>query len=407
MNHFTLSAEYGVHEKNILQTDPFMNRLGSIFRRPLRQEGGERSSSGFSEAADVLQADLCLLPELQFDHHRSLKFTNIIDKEHIDILQLQERLWSGCVKCEYRIRESAWKLILGYLPNRLDRQSEVLRRKRLEYQSLSNAFNANRTHLETTSASLDASQTSYRQIKIDIPRTCFYSIVFFKSEDVSDLMLRVLYIWSLRNPACSYVQGMNDVAVPTLIVLLEGKYGQPISMLNNDTGISQRELEDVEADLYWIISKLLQDLQDHYTSSQPGIQRMSQKLKGIIQRVDLGLFQHLEFEQVDFMQISFRWFNCLFTREFKHDCLLRLWDTCIAESDGFSSFLVYFAAALLNNYAAELKASSFVQIITLLNNSDASRERFDIKTMETLISEAYVLMSLFHSSPHHLHLVSP
>ena len=39
-------------------------------------------------------------------------------------------------------------------------------------------------------------------------------------------------------------------------------------------------LDEVEADTYYCISRLLDGIQDHYTTDQPGIQRMVKKLAG-------------------------------------------------------------------------------------------------------------------------------
>jgi hypothetical protein len=34
------------------------------------------------------------------------------------------------------------------------------------------------------------------------------------------IMERILFIWNIRNPACGYVQGINDLVTPFLIVFL-------------------------------------------------------------------------------------------------------------------------------------------------------------------------------------------
>lgn len=50
------------------------------------------------------------------------------------------------------------------------------------------------------------------QIRVDLPRTN-QSIRLFKDKRIQKLMERVLYIWSVRNPASGYVQGINDLLV--------------------------------------------------------------------------------------------------------------------------------------------------------------------------------------------------
>lgn len=52
------------------------------------------------------------------------------------------------------------------------------------------------------------------------------------------------------------------------------------------------DLQQVEADSYWCMAKLLDGIQDNYTFAQPGIQKKVYMLKELMQRID-GLFMHL------------------------------------------------------------------------------------------------------------------
>jgi hypothetical protein len=57
----------------------------------------------------------------------------------------------------------------------------------------------------------------------------------------------------------------------------------------NDTdlrAIDASSLAEVEADVYWCLTKLLDGIQDHYTPSQPGIQRMIFNLRELVHRID-------------------------------------------------------------------------------------------------------------------------
>merc|ERR1719221_540297 len=123
-------------------------------------------------------------------------------------------------------------------------------------------------------------------------------------------------------------------------------------MLNH---ISEERLADIEADCYWCLTKVLSEIFDHYTHGQPGIQRMVQRLKEIIRRIDAPLSVHLEAEGLDLLHTAFRWITCLMVRELPMVCCIRLWDTLIAESAqaggatasdcgsaGFEALLVYF-----------------------------------------------------------------
>lgn len=93
---------------------------------------------------------------------------------------------------------------------------------------------------------------------------------------------------AIRHPASGYVQGINDLVTPFLVVFLsehlEGSIDNwCIADLRRET------VSNIEADCYWCLSKLLDGMQDHYTFAQPGIQRLVFKLKELVRRID-GMF---------------------------------------------------------------------------------------------------------------------
>lgn len=90
---------------------------------------------------------------------------------------------------------------------------------------------------------------------------------------------------AIRHPASGYVQGINDLATPFLVVFLsEYLEGDIDNWLISD--LSPDKISNIEADCYWCLSKLLDGMQDHYTFAQPGIQRLVFKLKELVRRID-------------------------------------------------------------------------------------------------------------------------
>jgi len=160
--------------------------------------------------------------------------------------------------------------------------------------------------------------------------------------------VRVLYLWAIRHPASSYVQGINELIIPFFVVFLStagtghpassipGHHSHAVHSITNACRavpcapcrvVGKEDVEEldfgtvpadvvsmVEADCYWCLSALLDDIQvrvlpaqaasrplfppsplgidpiaavqDHYTSDQPGIQRLIFKLKELIRRID-------------------------------------------------------------------------------------------------------------------------
>lgn len=95
----------------------------------------------------------------------------------------------------------------------------------------------------------------------------------------------IFFSRAIRHPASGYVQGINDLVTPFLVVFLsEYLEGSIENWLMSD--LSSDKISNVEADCYWCLSKLLDGMQDHYTFAQPGIQRLVFKLKELVRRID-------------------------------------------------------------------------------------------------------------------------
>ena len=276
-----------------------------------------------------------------------------------------------------------------------------------------------------------------RQIKQDVPRTA-PGIPFFKRPRSQKSLERMLYIFAVRHPASGYVQGMNDVCTPFYVVFLseylypnaissatstcaaagssqpmfpdadapsapaapptpqQASGGEGLGLLsdpawNNGGGadLSLEDYLDLESDVFWCLSKLLDRIQDCYTFAQPGqkltkqwtrktthaidgvltrfvcrpwcccvyslgIQRMVYKLRELISRIDSPLDAHLTSQHVQYIHFAFRWVNCLLMREMPMRCILRLWDTYLSEDNAAAAT----ASTLTNSGGAAVAAAS-------------------------------------------------
>lgn len=74
------------------------------------------------------------------------------------------------------------------------------------------------------------------------------------------------------------------------------------------------------------------------------------------------LHNHLQSHGVDYLQFSFRWMNNLLTRELPLHSTIRLWDTYLAESDGFAVFQLYVCAAFLLHWREQLLKETEFQV---------------------------------------------
>lgn len=391
-------------------------------------------------------------------HTRFTKFRKIIseDKNSVNILDLRKLLWNGIPP---ELRAVTWQLLLGYLPTNKTRQASTLKRKRQEYaDGLGNvssqilfeetgATNNSSTLLVDSSNRDNSAQKEkqlYHQINIDVKRTN-PTLKLYSYAETQKSLRKVLYLWAVRHPASGYVQGINDLCTPFYQIFLNNYLWQlqrkkaheldpteddsllfipglldeagtdvlekqlyddarlmELTWENIDTSrISARATAIIEADTYWCLSRLLDNITDNYIHEQPGILKQVNDLRNLISKIDLPLLEHLELEGVEFIQFSFRWMNCLLMRELSIGLITRMWDTYLSETPlGFNNFHVYVCAAFLIKFSAELKLKDFQEILLFLQNPPTGN--WKEKDIELMLSEAFIWQSLYKNASAHL-----
>ncbi|CAH9083305.1 unnamed protein product [Cuscuta epithymum] len=324
------------------------------------------------------------------DSARLMKFTKELSSTTVVLDKLRELAWSGVPPY---LRPVVWRLILGYAPPNSDRREGVLTRKRLEYlDCVAQYYDIPDT--ERTSEEI----TMLRQIAVDCPRTV-PDVTFFQQEKVQKSLERILYTWAIRHPASGYVQGINDLATPFMVVFLSEHLEGSIDNWKI-ADLPAEKISNVEADCYWCLTKLLDCMQDHYTFAQPGIQRLVFKLKELVRRIDEPILRHMEEQGLEFLQFAFRWFNCLLIREIPFHLVHRLWDTYIAEGDALPDFLVYIAASFLLTWTDKLQQLEFQDMVMFIQHLPT--HRWSDLELEMVLSRAYMWHAMFSSSPSHL-----
>ncbi|KAL5703402.1 hypothetical protein ACHQM5_028499 [Ranunculus cassubicifolius] len=324
------------------------------------------------------------------DSARVMKFNKELSGQTLRLETLRELAWSGVPSY---LRPTIWRLLLGYAPPNSDRREGVLARKRIEYLDCVGLY----YDIPDTERS-DDEITMLRQIAVDCPRTV-PDVTFFQQGEVQKSLERILYTWAIRHPASGYVQGINDLVTPFIIVFLSEHLKG--SMENwSILDLSKQQISDVEADCYWCLSKLLDGMQDHYTFAQPGIQRLVFKLKELVRRIDEPVSRHMDEQGLDFLQFAFRWFNCLLIREIPFHLVARLWDTYLAEGDALPDFLVYIFASFLLTWSDKLQELDFQDMVMFLQHLPTGN--WTHQELEMVLSRAYMWHTMFNSSPNHL-----
>ncbi|KAH6641649.1 rab-GTPase-TBC domain-containing protein [Chaetomium tenue] len=337
------------------------------------------------------------------------KFKRLLQASTIPLPDLRALAWSGVPE---EVRAMTWQLLLSYLPTSSERRVTTLERKRKEYldgvrqafdkggSSNNNSNSNNGTPNPSARGGRGLDEAIWHQISIDVPRTNPH-IELYSYEATQRSLERILYVWAVRHPASGYVQGINDLVSPFWQVFL----GTYITDADIERGMDPGQLpravlDAVEADSFWCLTKLLDGIQDHYIVAQPGIQRQVSALRDLTARIDAGLAKHLEKENVEFIQFSFRWMNCLLMREISVKNTIRMWDTYMAEEQGFSEFHLYVCAAFLVKWSDKLVKMDFQEIMMFLQSLPT--RGWTEKDIELLLSEAYIWQSLFKGSSAHL-----
>ncbi|EME29021.1 RabGAP/TBC domain-containing protein [Galdieria sulphuraria] len=341
------------------------------------------------------------------------RLKELLQQSVINLERLKQLAWHGSPK-DYR--GTIWKILLGYWPIVNLRRNEVVKRKREDYRvSLSRAFSQSRK------SETEQERLVWRQITLDVPRICSdYNL--FRLPALQELLKRILFVWSVRHPACGYVQGMNDILMPLVYVLFSEVYqtrtstfrptftvetesfsSASIQYVEKDGVLNLEDidelntaLDDLEADVYWCFSSVLESIQDFYTFAQPGIQRRIQLLERLLGRVCPNLYGHFQRQGVELVQFAFRWFNCLLIRELPFPVVIRLWDSVLCEEDGFGSFYVFICASLLHFFEKDLIRMEFQDLILFLQN--IPKDIWTDSNVKILLSQAYLWREIFISS---------
>jgi len=324
-----------------------------------------------------------------------VKLLRLLDADNLDLTSLRAVGWGGVCP---EIRAQVWQLLLGYLPTNKHRRAQTLDNRRQEYAS----YVRHHCSSAESGARSEADSELVKQIRVDVLRTNPELGLFQRSPQAQASLERVLFIWAVRHPASGYVQGINDLAVPFFLLFLSSSTAHCLDCLRPDD-VAADIWGHVEADTFGCLSKLLDGIQDHYVFAQPGIQRCVFKLQELVSRIDESLANHLQSQELQFMQFAFRWINCLLMREIPLPLTFRMWDSYLCEdnNDGFKNLHVYVCAAFLTRFSPQLKQMEFQDLVMYLQKLPTSD--WTEKDIETLLAQAYVYKSWFHHSPHHLY----
>ena len=272
------------------------------------------------------------------------------------------------------LRSLIWKINLGYLSLNKEEWDQILKSKRIAYQQYKNSIvtklekelelykgykdmskeekreldkkthktileeickDTNRTHTEMSFffRPIDKNNTFTEEeiIKlVENKRNCTLRNIndTYKINIVlthSDIVSRILFIYSKFEPSISYIQGMNEILAPIY-------YCFSFDGLND-----AKTIDDIEADTFWSFYNIMNDLRDLFDKNQDkkdiGINGKVKRLKNMLKIIDNKLYEHLNAKNFDFSLLVFKWISLLFSQDFMMMDLLRIWDYLLCKDD--------------------------------------------------------------------------
>ena len=312
----------------------------------------------------------------------------------VESLLVTLSLISGAKDC-VEMRPIVWKILLEYVPISRDKREGTIQKKRAEYLEIQRFY----FNDENNGYQNESEKKTLRIIESDVHRTQPDSPLF-QVDSIQKILVRLLTIWHTRHPASGYVQGMNDLTTPLVGVFLSEYVEIDLDTFNVPGGfektLTEDKLNEIEADTYYCLCRVLDGIQDNYTDSQPGTQRSVDKIREILKRLDHELLEHFETEEMNLMQIVIRWMFCLLIREFPLKLGMRLFDTYISDNEGFTTLHMFVCTALLLKWAQKLKKMQFHEMMLFLQSLPT--KEWGEEDLQMLIAEAYVYKMLFESS---------
>ncbi|CAF0782574.1 unnamed protein product [Adineta ricciae] len=285
----------GEHSEATIEPD--ITALMESFSEELR----ESNNDGFEV---IYKVDFKKLPEVtRYPPLTKKEWEMCLDKDGrvIDVNKMKERIFRGGLESN-ELRSVVWKFLLNYYPwsSTSDERVELAKQKEAEYFAMKlqwksmNEQQKQRNNLFRDRESL---------IDKDVIRTDRTHVYFQGDNNLHlEVLHDVLMTYNMFNFDLGYVQGMNDLLSPILIVM-----------------------ED-EVDAFWCFVGLMERMQQNFHMDQSHIKRQLGNLHTLLQFIDAELANYLAENNSSNMYFFFRWMLICFKREFSFEDVMYLWE---------------------------------------------------------------------------------
>ncbi|KAI8822969.1 rab-GTPase-TBC domain-containing protein [Fimicolochytrium jonesii] len=180
-----------------------------------------------------------------------------------------------------------------------------------------------------------------------------------------EMLRNILVTYTMYNFELGYVQGMNDLLAPILVVMQN------------------------ENEAFWCLVQFMEVVQSNFFRDQSGMRKQLRRLELLIKLMDPYLYAHMEITDSINLFCCFRWLLIYFKREFEFADIMRLWEVMWA-CPLTKEFHLFVAFAILNQHRQELMAkTAFDETLKYINDLSGHIH------LESTLERAEILFKVF------------
>ncbi|CAF0878331.1 unnamed protein product [Adineta steineri] len=277
--------------------EPDITAIMESFNGDLR----ESNNDGFEV---IYKVDFKKLPEVTRYSPMTIKEWEMsLDKDGrvIDINKMKERIFRGGLESN-KLRSEVWKFLLNYYPwtSTLNERIELSKQKESEYFAMKLQW---KSMIEQQKQRNSLFRDRESLIDKDVIRTDRTHEYFHGDNNIHlEVLHDVLMTYNMFNFDLGYVQGMNDLLSPILIVM------------------------ENEVDAFWCFVGLMERMEQNFHMDQSHIKHQLGNLHTLLQFIDAELANYLAENNSSNMYFFFRWMLICFKREFSFEDVMYLWE---------------------------------------------------------------------------------
>lgn len=211
------------------------------------------------------------------------------------------------------------------------------------------------------------------------------------------MLKRILRVYAYIHPK-GYFQGLNDIVSVIIVVLLDIYTYQRLS-LDHIRELSDAQLSRVEATAYSFIETIMSLLAVNITSTERDIHAIG-LMDDFLYTLRVIHSPALQLDESFLKQQTWRWFVCIFCREFHLEKSIVIWDRLIADprKSGFRQGIVCIASALIDTIASNIKNPGNIEEVNELNKTYCKDISY-IEFSRVLNKAVEIRLEYFHQAP--------